>query len=103
MGLLDVNALIALAIISAFGGLFTFFMFIGTFRMNVALQVVFGTLTLLFALLAISDFTHNADIKRIAGYEGIFCGCSALYLAMAVVLNEVYGRSVLPIGAVKAG
>ena len=85
----------------AFWGVFTFFMFLGTFRMNVALQFVFGTLTLLFGLLAISDFTHNAEIKRIAGYEGIVCGASALYLAMAVVLNEVYGRTVLPIGPVK--
>jgi hypothetical protein len=62
--------------------------------------VVFGTLVVLFGLLALGDFTHNAAIKTIAGYEGIFCGLSALYAAIAQVLNEVYGRTVLPLGPV---
>ena len=43
--------------ISRFWGLFTAVMFLGTFRLNRALQVVFGTLTVLFFLLAIGDFT----------------------------------------------
>jgi uncharacterized protein len=79
-------------------GLFTFMMFFGTLRLNRALQVVFGSLTLLFWLLALGDFTQNPAIKVIAGYEGIFCGFSAFYAAMAQVLNELYGRVVLPIG-----
>ena len=78
-------------------GLFTFGMFIGTLRLNRALQVVFGSLVILFALLALGDFTHNPTIKIIAGYEGIICGLSAFYAAIAQVLNEVYGRVVLPV------
>ena len=35
-----------------------------------------------------------------AGYEGIFCGASAIYAGMAQVLNELYGRNVWPLGAV---
>lgn len=81
--------------------LFTFFMFIGTLKINRALQVVFGTLTILFFLLAIGNFTGSALILTIAGYEGIFCGFTAIYAAMAQVLNEVYGKTVLPIGEVK--
>lgn len=81
-------------------GLFTFGMFVGTFRLNRALQVVFATLAILFCLLAIGDFTHSAFIKTFAGYEGIICGLSAFYAAIAQVLNEVYGRTVLPLGAV---
>ncbi|SFM28980.1 acetate uptake transporter [Methanolobus profundi] len=79
-------------------GLFTFGMFIGTFKANRALQVVFGTLTVLFILLAIADLTGNGSIKQFAGYEGIFCGLSAIYLALAEVLNEKFGRTILPIG-----
>ena len=79
-------------------GLFTLFMFIGTLRLNRALQVVFGSLALLFFLLALGDFTGNGRITMIAGYEGIICGFSAIYTAIAQVLNEVYGRVVLPIG-----
>ncbi|GAA4058049.1 acetate uptake transporter [Amphibacillus indicireducens] len=83
-------------------GLFTFFMFIGTLRINKALQVVFGTLTILFFLLAIGNFTGSSVILTIAGYEGIICGFSAIYAAMAQVLNELYGKELLPIGAYKA-
>lgn len=83
-------------------GLFTLYMFVGTFRLNRMLQVVFFTLTLLFFLLAIGEFTQNAAIATFAGYEGIFCGLSAIYGSAAVVLNEVYGRAVLPVGAHKA-
>jgi uncharacterized protein len=79
-------------------GLFTFFMFFGTLKLNRALQTVFLSLTILFILLAISDFTGNKGLRMFAGYEGIFCGFSAFYTGAAVVLNEVYGRAVLPLG-----
>ena len=79
-------------------GLFTFFMFVATFRLNRILQVIFGTLTILFLLLAISDFTGNGTLKIYAGYEGIFCGLSAMYGSAALVLNEVYRKVVLPVG-----
>jgi len=79
-------------------GLFTFVMFIGTFKLNHALQFVFGSLTILFWLLAFADATENASITRLAGYEGIICGLSAIYTGLAQVLNEVYGRTVLPLG-----
>ncbi|MFL2104836.1 acetate uptake transporter [Desemzia sp. FAM 23991] len=82
-------------------GVFTLFMFIATLRINKALQVVFGTLTLLFFLLAIGNFTGSTLILTIAGYEGILCGFSAIYAAMAQVINEVYGKTVLPIGEVQ--
>jgi len=82
-------------------GLFTFVMFIGTLRLNRALQVVFLTLAILFFLLAWSDASGSAAIKTFAGYEGIFCGFSAIYTALAQVLNEVYGKTILPIGPVK--
>lgn len=83
-------------------GLFTLFMFIATLRISKALQVVFGTLTLLFFLLAIGNFTGSSLILTIAGYEGIFCGFSAIYAAMAQVINETYGETVLPIGEISA-
>ena len=97
LGIADKADETAMGFYLAIWGLFTFGMFIGTFRLNRALQVVFGTLVVLFWLLSIGDFTHNATIKTIAGYEGILCGLSAVYAAIAQVLNEVYGRTVLPL------
>jgi hypothetical protein len=82
-------------------GLFTFFMWFGTFGKNRSIQLVFLSLTILFWLLAIRDWTGNSTIGIIAGWEGIICGLSAVYLAMAEVLNEVHGRVVLPIGEIK--
>jgi len=35
-------------------------------------------------------------VKTIAGYEGILCGFSAIYLATAEVINETYGKTILP-------
>lgn len=83
----------------AMWGIFTLFMFIGTLRKNRALQVIFGSLVALFALLAIRDWSGSEAIGHVAGYIGIFCGASAFYLAVAEVLNETYGREVLPIGS----
>lgn len=82
----------------ALWGLFTFFMFIGSRCYPLAKQVVFASLTILFFLLAASDFSDSKTIGMIAGFEGIFCGASAIYFAMAQVLNNEYGRTVLPIG-----
>jgi succinate-acetate transporter protein len=79
-------------------GVFTGVMFIGTLRINRALQVVFGSLTILFVLLAAGTATGNGSLTRLAGWEGIFCGGSAIYAGLAQVLNEVYKRTVLPLG-----
>lgn len=81
-------------------GVFTAVLFIGTLRLNRALQVVFGSLTVLFALLALGDATGSETITHIAGWEGLFCGASAIYAGLAQVLNEVYGRTVWPLGPV---
>jgi hypothetical protein len=101
MGLVEAPELSAMVTYLIMWGLFTAVLFIGTLRLNRALQVVFASLTLLFFLLALGDITNSSTIKIIAGYEGIFCGFAAIYTALAQVLNEVYGKTVAPIGPVK--
>ena len=78
-------------------GIFTGGLFIATLKLNRALQFIFASLTLLFFLLALGDLTNNPTLKHIAGYEGIICGFSAIYTGLAQVLNEVYGKTVLPV------
>src|SRR6202795_5326141 len=91
----------AMAAYLAMWGLFTAVMFIGTLRLNRALQFVFASLTILFFLLAIGDFTAaSAGFKHVTGYEGILCGFSAIYAGLAQVLNELFGKIVLPLGPV---
>ena len=82
-------------------GMFTLVMFIGTLRLNRALQVVFGSLVVLFFLLSYGKAAGNASVLTFAGYEGIFCGASAIYTGLAQVLNEVYGKVVWPLGPVQ--
>src|SRR5690242_8105870 len=76
-------------------------MFIGTLRLHVAGQVVFGSLALLFFMLAYGDFANaSPGFKHFTGWEGIFCGFSAIYTGLAQVLNEIYGKVILPLGPV---
>jgi uncharacterized protein len=82
-----------------FWGLFTMFMFIATLKKTTMLQVVFFTLFILFYLLALRDWGFiTGTAANFIGYEGIFCGLSAFYLAMAEVINETYGKIILPVG-----
>jgi succinate-acetate transporter protein len=77
-------------------GLFTMLMFIGTLKKNFMLSVIFGTLFVLFYLLALEHWGYISGTW--IGVEGIICGLSAVYLAMAEVINDSFGRTVLPIG-----
>ncbi|UFS69893.1 acetate uptake transporter [Geomonas sp. RF6] len=90
----------ALVAYLALWGSFTAVLWLCTFRLNRALQVIFGLLTALFFLLAIGDALENPGIKLVAGYEGIICGLSAVYCGLAQVINEVYGKTLLPLGPV---
>ena len=101
MGLADASSESFLGAYLGVWGVFTLFMFFGTLKANRGIQVVFGSLTILFALLCYGNMTGNTAVLHFAGFEGIFCGASAIYLAMAEVLNEQYGRTVLPVGEPK--
>ena len=79
-------------------GIFTGFMFIGTLTHNRITQIVFGSLTVLFLLLALGDFTGNHTITTIAGFEGIFCGLSAIYSAVGQIVNGEHNKTILPLG-----
>jgi len=84
-------------------GLFTAFMFMVMLKLNSCLQIIALSLIILFWLLAAHNFweattTRSPIILRTAGWVGIFCGGTAIYVSIAEVLNEVYGKVVLPIG-----
>ncbi len=78
-------------------GIFTFGMFFGTLKANRALQFVFLSLTILFVILAISQYAGSATFTKITGVEGVICGLSAVYLGIAEVLNESHQKTILPI------
>jgi len=77
-------------------GLFTAFMWWGTWGGSKVQQFVFLSLTILFFVLALSKFLNSEVINEIAGVIGVICGGSAFYLAMAELLEEVKSSKVLP-------
>ena len=87
-------------------GIFSLAMLAGTLKANRVLQFVFASLVVLLFMLAIRELTGNPVISgsitfnTITGVEGVICGFSAIYLAVAEVLNEVYQRVMLPIGPI---
>jgi hypothetical protein len=93
---------VAMSAYLAMWGLFTAGLFVGTLKINRALQVVFATLVVLFLLLAIGDYTNAAPgFRHFTGFEGIVCGAAAIYAGLALVLNELFGKTVLAIGPVR--
>ena len=82
--------------------LFTAIMFVGSLRTTRALQAVFASLAILFVLLAVHDWTGNVTIGKIAGWEGILTGLLAVYTATAQIWNDVYRRTILPLGPVRS-
>ena len=97
MGLATPPDPVSLAAYLFMWGLFTLVMFVASLKLNRGLQIVFITLSVLFFLLSVGELTGNSTLTLIAGYEGIFTGLSAVYVGLAIVMNETYKRDVLPV------
>lgn len=80
-------------------GVFSFGMWIATLKKAPwALSFVFLTVWILFFLLASANWTGNKGCLKAAGIEGVICGLSAIYVAFGEILNDTYGRTILPLG-----
>lgn len=79
-------------------GIFTLFMWVGTFKLNRALWLVFLTLWITFFLLGFGDVLGISMLSTLGGYLGIICGGLAMYTSFAEVTNDCFKRDVLPIG-----
>lgn len=80
-------------------GVFTFTMWIATFRLNRALWLVFLTLWITFLLLGVGSAAGMASVGTAGGYLGIVCGALAMYTSFAEVTNATFGKPVIPVGA----
>ncbi|MDD4237460.1 MAG: acetate uptake transporter [Desulfotomaculaceae bacterium] len=80
--------------------IFTFYMWIGSFGTNKALVVTFTLLLLAFILLTIGA-AGSASAHTMGGYVGILTAIVAWYTSAAGVINNTYGRVVLPVGPCK--
>jgi succinate-acetate transporter protein len=88
----------AMAAYLALWGLFTLILFIGSLKMSRALQFVLGTLALVFFLEAAGAAAGTGIFTIVAGYIGVISGLAAIYTALAPILNDIYGKTVAPLG-----
>jgi uncharacterized protein len=77
--------------------IFTFLMFLGTFRITTALMVLFGSLTLTFLFLALGELMGSSGFALIGGYLGVITALVAWYIALAGVLSAHNGIFSLPV------
>lgn len=77
-------------------GLLTFCFWVVSLRKNVCLMVVLGLLSWTFFLLAAANASGNDGVKKAAGAIGFLTAIAAWYTAMAEIINEEWGRHVLP-------
>lgn len=79
-------------------GVFTFYMWIGTFKLNWALFSVFFTLWITFLLLGFGDLLGINSLVISGGWIGLLCGLTAMYTSAAEVINWCFDKTVVPIG-----
>jgi len=79
-------------------GVFTLYMWIGTFRLTKHLFLVFLTLWVTFFLLGFGGLLAMPNISRLGGWVGLVCGALAMYGSFAIVINSTFGKTVLPLG-----
>ena len=93
IGLADAPTDAAMAAYLGMWGFFTFLMFIGALKLNLKAQVVFLSLTVLFGLLCVGKVMPEGEAKHvlgvITGWEGVFCGLSAMYASITQVWDSV--------------
>ncbi len=63
------------------------------------LTIILILTVVLLGSLGLGALTGNTAISLFGGYEGILTGALAIYLAFAFLINEMYAKTVLPIGA----
>lgn len=98
MGWIEASSGIAMAAYLFIWGVYTFVMLLITMKIGVkALQFVFVTLFTLFMLLAVVNATGSAGLLVVAGYVGLIMGLASMYTALAMVMNEVHGKTVAPL------
>jgi succinate-acetate transporter protein len=80
-------------------GVLTLYLWIATFRLSKILFLIFLTLWVTFALLGLGAILAKPELSHAGGWLGLLCGSLAMYGSFAVVTNDTFGRSIVPVGA----
>ena len=97
LGLAEAPSAYAMGWFLSAWGIFSAVMFLATLNKDSLTQFIFFSLTVLFFLLAIADFTGSHTVKVIAGYTGIICAISAIYDGALQILNVHSAKEIVTI------
>ena len=78
-------------------GIFTTYMLVASFRVSVAVMLVFFALAITFFLLGIGQAGAHTGIIKAGGWAGLITAALAWYASFAAVTNSTFGRTVLPV------
>jgi succinate-acetate transporter protein len=78
-------------------GIFTFYMWVASFRTTVAVNVVLLLLWITFLLLGIGDASANGGITKLGGWIGLATALAAWYASFAIVANFTFKRAIFPV------
>lgn len=92
----------ALALYLFVWGAFTFYMWIASMRVSVAVQAVFLTLVPTYVLLGLGDALPSNLLYHIGGFFGIATAACAWYVSAAIVFNRTFRHDVLPVFATRS-
>lgn len=81
--------------------IFTFYVFIATLVTNRIVIITLFFLLIVFLLLDFGVAGNNATLLKWGGYVGMFDGLLALYISAMILLNTMYGKTILPAGILK--
>ena len=79
-------------------GIFTLYLWIVSFRVSIAVNVVLLLLVPAYALIGIGTGAGDSTIVHIGGGFGLACAAAAAYTAFAHVFNRTFEREALPLG-----
>jgi uncharacterized protein len=82
-------------------GIFTTYMLIASFRVSVAVMLVFLALAITFFLLGIGNAGNHTGIIKAGGWAGLVTAGLAWYASFAAVTNATFGRVILPVRELK--
>ena len=77
-------------------GIFTFYMWIASFRTTVAVNLVFLLLWITYLLLVIGAASGTSGITKLGGWIGLATAVAAWYASFAIVANFTFRRTILP-------
>lgn len=88
---------VELAVFLGLWGIFAFGLFICSLKMHKTLQITLFALVVTFFLLVAAQLTGSSMILIAGGVIGVITGALAFYMGFGQVINEVFGKTLVPL------